>query len=305
MFTIFSRIIHYGLQNFRRSGLPSATTVAITSLAPLVSLGLILFNVVTGWAIASIQNKIDITAYFKVDTQEIDILQVKSDIMQQLPQIKSVAYVSRDQALENFNAKHADNSVFTKALSEVGDNPFLPSLNITTNSSDASQYEKIANILNQDTYNAIIEKVDFSEKKDIIEKVFAITSSINRFGLGLAAVLMLIVILVVFNTMKLIIQASKEEIATMRIVGASSWFIRLPFIIEGGMFGFISFIFCLVVTIIAVYFLSPIMAVMTPGFSLMGYFIDQFLVIMVMQLGAGVTLGALSSFIVVRKYLKV
>ena len=205
--------------------------------------------------------------------------------------------------MENFIAKHGDSDVFSRALSEVGDNPFLPSLNITTGTT--AQYEEISQILNQEKFNNLIEKVDFSEKKGTIEKVFSVTSSINRFGLGVAIILILFAMLVVFNTMKLVIDSSKDEINTMRIVGASNWLVRVPFIIEGGIFGGISFFLSFLVTILLVYLLHSGLAIMIPGFSLFGYFMNNLWLVILIQIGFGVGLGVISSYIVVRKYLKV
>lgn len=305
MFTNFKRVFQFALTDFYRNRGMSVAAVFVLMITMLLVTGLYFTRGINEYLVSSIQNKIDITAYFKEDAAEEDILQVKAEILQDSTNIKNVEYISKEQALANFNEKHQDNPVFSKALAELGDNPFLPSLNITTTGNDTAQYEKIAAVLNQEKFSAITEKVDFSEKKDIIESVFGITESINRFGMGLASVLMLIVVLVVFNTMKLIIGASSEEITTMRIVGATSWFIRLPFIIEGAMFGVVSFIFCFVVTALAAYFLSPILSVIMPGFSAFSYFVSHIWFIIMIQLGVGIFLGAISSYIVVRKYLRV
>jgi cell division transport system permease protein len=229
---------------------------------------------------------------------------VKMQILNQYPDIKDIQYVSKDDALLAFTQKHQDNPTFSKALAEVGDNPFLPSLNINTNG-NADEYAQITNILQSSQYSNIIEKVDFSQKKDTIEKVFSLISNINLFGLILAAILVLIVILVVFNTMRLVINNSKEEISVMRIVGASSWFIRAPFVIEGAFFGLISFVICFVVTILFAWFLTSGVSVILPGFSLFRYFISNLWIILLLQLGAGVGLGAISTWIVVRKYLQI
>ena len=128
------------------------------------------------------------------------------------PNIKNIEYISQDQALASFNQKHEDNPVLSKALQEVGDNPFLPSLNITTNG-DPSQYAEVSNILQTSDFSKLIDNVDFSQKKDTIEKVYSITSNINMFGLILGVILIIVAILVVFNTIKLAIENSKEEIS--------------------------------------------------------------------------------------------
>ncbi len=304
MLTNVKRAFHFAVQDFYRNRGMSIAAIFVLTITILLATGLFFIQGVNHYLIDTIQSKIDITAYFKQDTAESDILQVKQGLLKEAPEIKSIEYISKDQALADFTQKHQGDQVFSQALQEVGDNPFLPSLNITTTPS-SDQYQKIANILSKDQYAQFIQKVDFSEKKDTIDKVFAITSAVNNIGIGLAILLVLIVILVVFNTIKLIVDASKEEIATMRIVGASSWFVRAPFVIEGGLFGCVAFAICFVITLLAAYFLSAPLAIIMPGFSLFRYFLSNIFLIILLQLVVGAGLGGLSSYIVVRKYLKV
>ena len=252
----------------------------------------------------AIQNKIDITAYFKENTPEQEILNVKDQVLKISPDIKNVQYVSKEEALNEFKEKHRESDIFSRALTEVGENPFLPSLNITTTGNPVL-YEDVSKILQQDQFSNLIEKVDFLQKKDTIEKVFSITSNINKFGFGLGVIVALVAILIVFNTIKLVIDRSREEISTMRIVGASSWFVRAPFIIEGAIFGFVSFVFCFLITILSAYFLSSGISSIMPRFNLFGYFISNFWLIIFIQLASGVGLGVIFSFIAVRKYLKI
>ncbi len=304
MLTNFKRVFHFALQDFSRNKGMTLAAIFVLTLTILLVTGLFFLNGVNRYLVDTIQNKIDITAYFKSDASEAAIMQVREDLLAKAPDIKTIEYVSKEDALADFNEKHKDSEVFANALSEVGDNPFLPALNITTKP-ETQHYEQIAQILQQPEYSDLVEKVDFSEKKDTIETVFAITSNVNKFGVGMGIVLMLVAILVVFNTVKLIVDASKEEIATQRIVGASAWFVRAPFVIEGALFGCIAFLICLAVTLAFVYFLTGVSQVIMPGFSLMAFFISNILLILAIQLAVGVGLGVVSSYIVVRKYLKV
>jgi cell division transport system permease protein len=270
----------------------------------MVITGLYFFQGMSGYLTQEIQNKIDITAYFKEETQEEDILNVKEQIIKTSPNIKSIDYVSREDALEVFNEKHQENAVLIRALQEVGDNPFLPSLNITTNG-DPLQYEQVANVLQTSDFSNLIDKVDFSQKKDTIKKIYSITSKINQFGILLSLIMALVAILVVFNTIKLAIDNSKEEISTMKIVGASDWFVRGPFIICGAIYGFIAFAMCFVISGLAAYIFSSYLGVIMPGFSLIKYFLTNAWIFVLIQLGFGVGVGVISSFIVVKKYLDI
>src|SRR5581483_4001599 len=248
MFTNFNRVLRFAMQDFSRNKGMSVAAVFVLTVTILLVTGLFMLHGISDFLIASIQNKIDITAYFKPDTSEGSILNVKDQIVKSIPGIESVVYVSQADALSQFTQNHKDDLVLSNALTQVGSNPFLPSLNISTNG-DPAQYQQVATILQSDQYGSLIDSVDFSQKKDIIERVFSITSNINKFGIAAGVIMVLIVILVVFNTIKLIIDGSKDEINNMRIVGAGSWFIKSPFLIEGALFGLLACLISLAITV--------------------------------------------------------
>ena len=222
MFKNFKRVLSFAANDFGRNKGISMAAIFVLTVTILMVTGLVFFQGISGYLTTQIQDKIDVTAYFKDGTKEQDILDVKDEILKMSPNIKNIEYVSKDQALASFNDKHKDNPVLAKALQEVGSNPFLPSLNITTNG-DPTQYEAVANTLQTSDFSKLVDKVDFSQKKDTIQKVYSIISSVNMFGIILGMVLIFIAILVIFNTIKLVIENSKDEIGTMKIVGASDW----------------------------------------------------------------------------------
>jgi cell division transport system permease protein len=303
MFTNITRVIKFSINDFSRNKGISIATIFVLVVAIMLATSLFFFRGITDYLTTQIREKIDITAYFQDNTEEQDILDVKDAILKMSPNIKNIKYVSREQAFISFNEKHQGNAVLERALEEVGDNPFLPSLNITTNGEPA-QYEEISNILASSDFSKLIYKVDFFEKKDTIEKVYAITSNINKFGLLLGAIFIIISILVVFNTIKLAIDSSKEEISTMRIVGASDWFIRGPFITEGIIYGVISFLICISLSALSAYLLSSKISVILPGFNTFDYFLTNLWFFVLIQLVFGIGVGVVSSFVVVKKHLE-
>jgi cell division transport system permease protein len=300
----FSRIFKFALQDFNRNkGIAVATIFVLVVTMTLVS-GIFFFQGMMSYLTSVIQNKIDITAYFNEEISEDEILAVKETILSSSDDIKYVEYVSKDQALASFNEKHGDSAVLEKALEQVGENPFLPALNIITNG-ETSQYEKISNILETSDYAKLINKVDYSEKKDTIEKVYSITSNINRFGIIAGIILILVAVMVVFNTIKLAVDSSKAEISTMRIVGASDWFVRGPFVIQGVLYGVIAFLISILLTGGTLFLMSSKIAVVLPGFAAFGYFMSHLWLFTIIQLGFGVGVGVISSFVVIKKYLDI
>lgn len=304
MFTNTNRVIKFAINNFRRNRGISVATIFVLVVAILLVSALFFFQGAAAYLTAEIRNKIDITAYFNDGTSEDDILIIKDEIQKMSPNIQSIEYVSKDQALATFNEKHQEDAVLQRALLEVGENPFLPSLNITTNG-DPAQYEEVASTLQTSAFSKFIYKVDFSQKRDTIEKVYSLTKNINLAGSVLGVILIILSALVVFNTIKLAIENSKDEIATMKIVGASDWFIRGPFIVEGVIYGIIAFLICIMLSGLAAFAISPKISVIMPGFSLFSYFLTNLWIFALIQLVFGIGVGVISSFIVVKKYLDV
>ena len=303
MLTNLKRILTFAINDFSRNKGISIAAIFVLTITIMLVTGLFFFQGITGYLTSQIRDKIDITAYFKDGTQEQDILNVKDELMKMSPNIKNIDYISKDQALASFNQTHQDNPVLARALQEVGNNPFLPSLNITTNG-DPSQYASISNILQTSDFSKLIDKVDFSQKKDTIEKVYSITSHINTFGILLGIILILVAILVVFNTIKLAIENSKEEISTMKIVGAGNWFVRGPFVIQGIIYGVAAFIICILLSGIFAYFLAPQIQIIMPGFDMFDYFLTNLWIFVLIQLGFGIGVGAISALIVVKRHLE-
>jgi len=301
MFTSFKRIIKWGLTNFWRNGWLSTATVSIMTLTLLVITVLLMLNVVANVVLANLQNKIDISVYFKLETQEEEILQVKSQL-ERLEEVKDVSYVSQNEALITFKEKHQDNPVLLQSLEELEFNPLEASLNIKAR--QANQYASINQFLESVYYKDLIDKVNYMQNKDIIEKLNKIIVDVKTGGLGLSALLALIVFLVTFNSIRLAIYSSREEINVMKLVGASKWFIRGPFFIEGILYGLVATIVTILILYPLFYFLSPKISGFLPIGDVFSYFKVNLLSFFLLLLGIGVILGGFSTMIAVRKYLK-
>lgn len=303
MFTTFKRVLKFAWSDFARNRGNNFAAIFVLVVPILLATSLFIFQGLSQYIVSEIQTKIDVTAYFNSDAKEADILNVKAQILKLSPDIKQVDYISKEQALKEFNDRHKDNPDFTKAIDEIGANPFLPSLNIVT--SQAYQYQKISDFLQSDGFSSIINKVDYSQKKDTIDKFYSITSNINEGGLILGIILFVIALIVVLNTIKLSIDNSKEEITSMKLVGASNWFIRGPFIIQGAICGLLAFLVCFIASGLALYSMASNLEILVPGFNIFHYFLSNFGIVFLIQIGFGVGLGALASFFLVRSYLKV
>jgi len=299
------RILKAGFINFWRNGWVSLATVLIMVIT-LFTIGSLIFSrAILGSMVAQIQDKVDISVYFKTDSQKQDILALKDEISK-LGEVKNVEYVSAEQALENFKERHKENAMITQSLEELNANPLGATLNIKTK--EPSQYEAVAKFLNAESQaptGSIIDKINYLQNKKIIDRLTKIIDSAKNLGSILSIILVIISIIVTFNTIRLTIYISREEIGVMRLVGASSRFVSGPFIVEGIMYGVISSIITMVLFYPLTTWLGPMTENFFSGVNLFKYYISNFGQIFLLLLFIGATLGALSSFIAVRRYLKV
>jgi len=283
-----------------RNGLLTTTTVAIITISLTVFLYLILLNVLMDSTVATLEDKIDITVSFKTITPEDEILNIQRSL-QTLNEVREVAYISQTEALEIFKERHAGDEAIIQALREIGDNPLEASLNIKANRPD--QYAQIAAYFENPVLGRYISNVSYAENQVVIDRLTSIISNINRIGFMATVVLVLVAGLVVFNTIRLAIYASREEIGIMRAVGASNSFVRGPFVVQGIISGAIAAIFSLFIAIPSVYSVNPYIAQAIPEFDIFRYFLTHIHLLFIYLLLAGVIVSGFSSFIAVRRYL--
>lgn len=302
MFVAFSRIIKYGFQNFLRNGWLSTATIAIMFLALFVLQSLIIFNVVAKTAIISVQNKIDISVYFKNNTAEDEILKLKKSL-EGLSEVKKTEYVSREQALADFQARRKDDPIVIAAIKELGENPLLASLNIKAY--NPKEYATISAYLNNESFSSIIEKASYAQNQVAISRLTSIVGAAKRGGIILTFVVAIIAVLVAFNTIRLAIYSNRDAIGVMRLVGASNNFIRGPYIVEGILYGILAGVLSFIIITLLIAYVAPHVANFVPEMNLQNYFAANFLRLLSYQLIFGIILSAVSSFIAVHRYLKV
>lgn len=301
------RIIRSGFFNFWRNGFISLSSVLVMVITLFVIGSTIFSGAILRKTLDEIKNKVDINVYFVRTAEEGDILAMKNNI-ERLPEVAPpVIYVSRDTALAEFKKKHENDSYTLQALDELGENPLGAMLNIKAK--DPSQYESIAKFLQDQNAlsgnsGAIIDKVNYLQNKDVIDRLSKIITSANRLGFALTLLLIVISILITLNTIRLVIYMSRDEISVMRLVGASMGYIRGPFFVAGAIYGFVSAI----ITLIIFYPVTIWLGNSTESFmglNVFHYYTSNFGQIFLLIVGSGVVIGAISSWLAIRKYLRV
>ena len=308
MILAIKRIIRTGFVNFWRNGFVSTSSVVVMSITLFVIGSLIFVNEMLDSSLNLLKDKVDINAYFTIDAPEESILAVQATL-EQLDEVEKVTYISREEAEVRFRERHKDKEIEIQALNELGTNPLLASLSIKAK--DPSYYERINNFLQSDESTVskdgvpIVAKVNFNDNKTAIEKLQKVIKGIETFGLAVSIVLIVVSIVIVFNTIRMTIYISREEISVMRLVVASDAYIRGPFVFAGIMTGLIS----ATITLVAFY---PLAIWLGPGtqeffgdFNLFVYYTQNFGKIFLIIMSSGAFLGALSSFLAVKKYLRI
>jgi len=299
---ILFRILKSGWLNFWRNKWLSIATISIMVLTIFVMSSLVVINVLGQTILKNLQDRIDVSVYLKPEVEESEIVKIRSDLMF-LDEVRSVEYVSAEEALNKFKEKHQDNPILMQSLKELGVNPLQPSLNIKAQV--ASQYESIVKFLEQGKYKNLIDKINYQQNKELIERLLKFSSTVQRIGIIISLILALIAGLVTFNTIRLAMYNWREEISVMRLVGASDWYIRGPFLIEGMLYGVLAAFFTLIIFYPLLYFFSPKITSFIPGSDIFYWFKVNFWQVFLFQIIIGILLGGLSSLLAIRRYLKV
>jgi cell division transport system permease protein len=307
-FITFWRIIRTGVVNFLRNAWLAIAAMAVM----VVTLSIVLFSIVTSATfnntITQITDKINISVYLKdsVTDQQRDTLMAG---LRQLQDVKSVNYVSKDQALAEYRAANANNKDLLTAINETG-NPLPASVQISP--VNPSEIQSIKNYLDKPDNMALEDPqagTSYSgDRKAAIDKIAHATDILKRVGVVAVVIFAFISMLIIFNTIQMAIFNRRDELTIMRLLGASTWYIRGPFVVESVMYGIISALIS--IGIIDVLFVVSSSALQASSLGLLDigyantYFHHNFLVLLTLQLLVGIVIGAASSIIATRRYLK-
>ncbi|MFA6306282.1 MAG: ABC transporter permease [Patescibacteria group bacterium] len=299
----FLRVIKFSFQDIARNIWLSIITVIIITLA-LFSVNLLLaVKILTSATVGAVKEKVDISLYLKSDAAENIILALRSQI-ENLDSVKEVNYVNKQSAIESFREKHKNDPEILQALLELGKNPLSPSLIIKPK--NINNYDELIVDLNK-IDNDIIESRNFDDHKAILAKINNIAEKASEAGLFISSLFILITILVVYNAVRVAIFTHKREIGIMKLVGASTWFIRAPYLISGMIYAMLGVIMIIIIIYPFLSLTRPYLETFFSGFevNLLDYFNNNFLLIFGLEFLAASLVNVLASLVAVGKYSKV
>lgn len=290
--------------SFWRNGFVSLASVLIMIITLSVIGAMVFLSVMLDTSLQAIKDKVDVNVYFVPSAAEDDILAIR-DALSELPEVAQVEYTSREQALENFRIRHEDDELTLRALEELSINPLGAVLNIKAK--EPSQYEGIANYLESDAVlstegTPIVDKINYFQNKSAIDKLSNIINSADRLGFAIMSTLVIISILITLNTIRLAIYISREEIAVMKLVGASNMYVRGPFIVVGMIYGAIAAMLTLILFLPLTYWLGDATANFFIGVNIFSYYLSHFGQIFLLIMVSGILIGAISSFLAIKRY---
>lgn len=305
MITSLRRIFRAGFVGFWRNAYVSLAAVFVITVALFVIGATMLLEQLLTVSLNQLQSKVDINVYFVTNAEQsaIDELIVS---LEALPDVASVTFTSREDALAEYRARNQSNSIAMQALDELSENPL--GATIAIQAQETTQYENIARFLNerqvQESPQApLIDDVNYARNKESIDRLSAIIDAVERASMITLIVLIVAAVMITFNTIRLAIYTAREEISVMRLVGASNTYIQGPFILQGIMYGFVS-------AVLAILILYPIVVWLGPRtqdffeFNLLNYFVTEFTTIFLVLGGIGIALGFFSSILAIARYLR-
>ncbi len=300
------RIIKNGFVNFGRNIWLAIAAIAMMAITLTILLFAIVANNTFSHSIADLTSHIDVVEYLKdsVTPAQLD-KQLKQ--LKQLPNVKSAAYTSKADALKIYEQQNANNSTLLAAISET-DNP-LPA-SITIKPVDPDKLQDIQSFFDEPAQKALqSDPTSYSgDRKAAIDKITAATHFFEQAGAIGIIIFIVISMLIIFNTIRMAIFNRRDELVIMRLLGASTAYIRGPFVVETMLYGAVAAGISLIVCWSLFRLASSTLNASTLGLLDIHYssqfFSDHLFTILTVQILVGILIGAASSSIATRRYLK-
>jgi cell division transport system permease protein len=300
------RIIKNGFINFGRNIWLAIAAIAMMAITLTILLFAIIANATFTHTINDLTSHIDIVEYLKDDITPAQIKKQTTEL-KNLPNVKSVEYTSKEQALKSYEQLNANNPTLLAAISET-DNP-LPA-SITIKPLDPNKIQDIQNFLDKPAQKALqSDPTSYSgDRKAAIDKITSATHFFQQAGIVGIIVFIIISMLIIFNTIRMAIFNRRDELIIMRLLGASTAYIRGPFVVETMLYGAVAAAISLIVCWSLFKVASSTLQASSLGLLDItyssNYFNDHLISILTIQIVVGILIGAASSLIATRRYLR-
>lgn len=303
MIISFIRAVKFALQDIVRNFSLSLMTILILVLMLLSVNTLLILRILTTQATESVKNQIDVSIFFAHTASDMDIKEIRSFI-DSFPEVVDITAYTREEVLEQFKKEYAGNEQIITSLSELGENPLGATLVVKTR--EPGDYQKIITALNVPEYEDIVVAKTFADTERAIQRIHTITTQVERFSIALTALFAVIAFLIIFNTVRVAIYTQRIEIAIKKLVGATNWFIRSPYIIESFVFTCFSVAITVLIVLFSIQMIDPYITVVFEADRILTtYFLSHILSLFGMQFASVLFLTIFSSLLAMRRHLRV
>ncbi|HVS79212.1 MAG TPA: permease-like cell division protein FtsX [Candidatus Saccharimonadales bacterium] len=302
----FERIVKNGFVNFGRNVWLAIAAIAMMGITLTILLFAVIANSTFNHTIDDLTSHIDVVEYLK-DSVTPAQRQAQISQLMQLPNVKSVQFTSKQQALQTYEQENANNSTLLAAISET-DNPLPASIEIKP--VDPNKLQDIQDFLDQPAQkNLQSDPTSYSgDRKEAIDNITSATHFFQQAGIIGIIIFMIISMLIIFNTIRMAIFNRRDELVIMRLLGASPAYIRGPFVVETMLYGAVAAAISLVVVWGLFRVASSTLQASSLGLLDIGYsnhyFSSKWWEILTLQILVGILIGAASSLIATRRYLR-
>ncbi|MFA7314765.1 MAG: permease-like cell division protein FtsX [Candidatus Magasanikbacteria bacterium] len=302
MLSGFFRIIKFSFQEMVRNMSLSIMTVLILILMLLSINTLMVVKVLTDESVTAVKKQIDVSIYFNPEATPTEIQEIR-DYVSAFPEVEQETFFTSDEVFANFKKNYNDNADVLSSLDEISQNPLGPTLIIKTR--DPKDYSKIITALSVPEYENIIEAKTFGDTQVAIDRIHVITTNVQKFTYFLTILFAVIAFIIIFNTIRVAIYTQRTEIGIKRLVGATSWFIRGPYLVESLLFSIISVGLTYLLVDFFLKFLDPYMSVIFEKNNLLSNYLSQNLVSIIgIEFAVVFLLTIISSGLAMRRYLR-
>lgn len=294
----------FSVQNFFRNFWLSFITITIFVLTLITVNTVLIINVMADAALRSVEEKVEVSIYFTPEASE-DLVKSVQGYLLGLGQVRDAIFISSEDSLDIFRERHAGNPVILDSLEEVEGNPFGHALIISARSPE--DFDFILESVETPEFSPFIKETDQTDYQAIIENIRTLSSRVRLGGIILAGFFSLVAILIIFNTIRVAIYVHRDEIGIMKLVGANDWFVRGPFLLEAVFYSTIATAIIVGAVFASLGALDPWMAQYFGDIevNLRQYFVDNWLLIFGSQFAALTVLSLVTTYLAMRRYLRV
>lgn len=301
-----SRILKAGTLQFWRNGFITFSAIVMFVVVLSMVAGVLFFRVVSTAYQEYVASRADVTVYFTPDAKEVEILAFKKQL-ELLKEVSEVLYTTKEEAFEQFKTQWGDDEVTAAGLRLLGDNPLGAQLEIKAQ--DLTYFSTINKFIEgkrveSTSLASIIEDVNYVRNKEIINNLERLTRLIEQLGWIVSFLFAIVVLITTFNTVRLSVYASREEISVMKLMGATNFFVRGPYIFNGMLCGLVGALITSGGLYVAVILFDRTISTFT-GLDVVRLFAVSFGQMFVMLILVGIVVGAVTNYIAVRRYLHI